>query len=218
MTKVILTCSSRRASWSRACLTPLALPSCRPVSVGRIVATKPVSPLLLSRFMIHGWRRRPTNERRIALDAAMASGLTRIQGRDNERAQCRDLTLFGSPLPTASAAVHTLTLEQVEALGVVPPSTTGASSRPRRASLPPRSQSIPAASRRPRQRSRAPPRAIAPDPPDLPVVTNVPPSSPDGGGSPDRRLAAKRSPSRSVPPPREASRSPPATVQRVAEL
>jgi hypothetical protein len=37
--------------------------------------------------------------RRIALDAAVASGLTRLPGRDSERAQCRDLTLFGSPLP-----------------------------------------------------------------------------------------------------------------------
>jgi hypothetical protein len=59
---------------------------------------------------------------------------------------------FRLTLPTASAAVHLLTLEQVEALGVVPPPTTGASSRPRRASVPPRSQSVPAASRQPTQR------------------------------------------------------------------
>ena len=164
------------------------------------------------------WMAAPADERRIALDAAVASGLTRIQGRDNDRAQARDLTLFGSPLPTASTAGHPLTSAQVEALGVVPPSTTGATTRPRRASVPPRSQSVPTASRRPPQRARAPAPAIAHVPAILPVVASDPPSSPDGGGSPERRSSAHRSPSRSISPPRETSRSPPATGRRVAEL
>ncbi len=46
-------CSSRRAFSSRAYLTPLVLPSYRPVNVALIVAMRSVSPLLLSRFMIH---------------------------------------------------------------------------------------------------------------------------------------------------------------------
>jgi hypothetical protein len=100
------------------------------------------------------WMAAPPDERRIALDAALASGLTRTPGRDSDRAQCRDLTLFGSPLPTAAAALIPLTLAQVEALGVVLPSTVGAAARPRRTSVPPRSSSVPAASRRPPQGAR----------------------------------------------------------------
>jgi hypothetical protein len=144
------------------------------------------------------WMVAPADERRIALDAAVASGLTRIQGRDNERTHCRDLTLFGSPLPTASAGVLPLTSDQVAAL---------------RVSIPPRSQSVPPAARRLSQKAHVPPRTIAPAPAAMLSAQDDPPSSPDGEGSPDRRLTAKRSPSRSVSPPREASRSPPATAQ-----
>jgi hypothetical protein len=47
-----------------------------------------------------------------------------------------------------------------------------------------------------------------------------PPSSPDGGGSPEKRAGSSRDrlPSQSRSPPSERTRSPPATSQRVAEL
>jgi hypothetical protein len=86
------------------------------------------------------WQAASADTRRIALDAAVASGLTWLPGKDSERAQCRDLTLFSSPLPGPPSALRPLTSEQVEALGVVPPST----GRPRRAAAhPARSLSAP---------------------------------------------------------------------------
>jgi hypothetical protein len=86
-----------------------------------------------AKLIYEAWQAASSDTRRVALDAALASGLTRLPGRDSERAQCRDLTLFGSPLPGPPSALRPLTSEQVEALGVVPPSTD----RPRRASVPP---------------------------------------------------------------------------------
>jgi hypothetical protein len=79
------------------------------------------------------WQAASPDTRRIALDAAVASGLKRLPGKDSERAQCRDLTLFGSPLPGPPSALRPLSSEQVEALGVVPPST----GRSRRSTGPP---------------------------------------------------------------------------------
>ncbi len=86
------------------------------------------------------WQAASSDTRCIALDAAVASGLTRLPGKDSEPAQCWDFTLFGSPLPGPPSALRPLTSEQVEALGVVPPST----GRSRRAAGPPaRSLSAP---------------------------------------------------------------------------
>jgi hypothetical protein len=130
------------------------------------------------------WQAASPDTRRIALDAALASGLTRLPGRDSARAQCRDLTLFGSPLPGPHATLRPLTVEQVEALGVVPPSTD----RSRRASVPPvRATSAPPPSRR--GRGNQTPRAATPaivlaaaDSKEAPPAPEDPPSSDDGGG------------------------------------
>jgi hypothetical protein len=75
-----------------------------------------------ARSIYDSWTAVTADARRRALEAAVADGLTRIQGRVNEKAQCRNLTLFGSPLPSSHAALSTLTLTQVEALAVVLPS------------------------------------------------------------------------------------------------
>jgi hypothetical protein len=175
-----------------------------------------------AKLIYEAWQAASSDTRRIALDAALASGLTRLPGRDSERAQCRDLTLFGPPLPGPPSALRPLTSEQVKALGVVPPSTD----RPRRASVPPaRSLSAPPSSRKggARKAARAAAPAIALEPAigraPVPAVED-PPSSPDGGGSPAKRAGSgrDRSPSRSRSPSSERTRSPPATSQRVAEL
>jgi hypothetical protein len=125
------------------------------------------------------WMSAPSDERRIALDAAVASGLTRIQGRDNKRAQCRDLTLFGSPLPTTSAALHPLTLEHVEALGVgvVPPLDYWCSLETATGVI------APSLSFRAGVLTPTPPvsRAIAHNPTAQTIEEVAPPSSPDGG-------------------------------------
>jgi hypothetical protein len=81
-----------------------------------------------AKSIYEAWQAVSPDARRLAIDAAVASGLTRAPGKDTERAQCRDLTLFGSPLPGPQSALRPLTTAQVVALGVVPPSTT----RPRR--------------------------------------------------------------------------------------
>ena len=167
------------------------------------------------------WQAASPDARRLALDAAVASGLTRLPGRDSERAQCRDLTLFGSPLPGPPSALRPLTAEQVEALGVVPPST----GRSRRSSgTPARSMSAPPSARkgRGRQTARAaqPAVALALTVPPAPAQDLENPSpSHDGGGSPARKGGHERTQSRSRS--RSSSReppSPPATNQRVAEL
>ena len=168
------------------------------------------------------WQQASPDARRLALDAALASGLTRLPGRDSARAQCRDLTLFGSPLPGPNATLHPLTLAQVEALGVVPPST----GRSRRSSVPPtRAASAPPPSRKKQGKStvRAATPAIvlaAADPEGAAPAPEDPPSSHDGGGSPARRFdgGRKNSSSRSRSPSQESAPSPPATNQRVAEL
>ena len=168
------------------------------------------------------WQAASPDARRLALDAAVASGLTRLPGRDSERAQCRDLTLFGSPLPGPPSALRPLTAEQVEALGVVPPST----GRSRRSSgTPARSMSAPPPARkgRGRQTARAaqPAVALALTVPPAPAQDLEDPSpSHDGGGSPARRGGGSRknSRSRSRSSSRESLPSPPATNQRVAEL
>ena len=84
-----------------------------------------------TKSVYEAWQAASPDARRLALDAAMASGLTRAPGKDTERAQCRDLTLFGSPLSGPRSALRPLTTEQVQALGIVPPS----SARPRRSTL-----------------------------------------------------------------------------------
>jgi hypothetical protein len=77
-----------------------------------------------ARLIYEAWQAASPDARRLAIEAAVASGLTRAPGKDTERAQSRDLTLFGSPLPGPQSALRPLTTAQVVALGVVPPSTT----------------------------------------------------------------------------------------------
>jgi hypothetical protein len=125
----------------------------------------------------------------------VASGLTRLPGRDSERAQCRDLTLFGSPLPGPPAGLR------APGPFVCPPPSSRKS--------------------RGRTRAAAPAIVLEPAVGRAPARGREdPPSSPDGGGSPAKRAGEgrDRSPSRSRSPPREPTRSPPATNQRVAEL
>ncbi len=163
------------------------------------------------------WQAASLDTRRIALDAALASGLTRLPGKDSARAQCRELTLFGSPLPGPNATLSPLTLEQVEALG---------GGRSRRSSVPPaRSSSAPPSARK--VRGGPGPRVITAAIPPQPAGSPTPALEPedpspahDGGGSPARRShgGRKRSPSRSRSPSRESAPPPPATNQRVAEL
>lgn len=133
---------------------------------------------------------------------------------------------FGFPLPGYRPTLRPLTGAQVEAFGIVPPSTV----RPRRATaVPARSSSAPPSARKGRgkQRGRAtspavasaapcPQPEIAQDPPD-------PPSSHDGLGSPTKRRGGGR---RGSPPPSRSlspARSSPDSVakagnRRVAEL
>jgi hypothetical protein len=157
----------------------------------------------------------------------MASGLKRAPGKDTEWAQCRDLTLFGSPLPGHRPTLRPLTGAQVETFGIVPPSAV----RPRRAAaVPTRSSSAPPSTRKGRGKQKgrvtspavesaaaAPQPEITQDPPD-------PPSSHDGLGlSTKRRGGGGR---RGSPPPSRSpspARSSPDSVakagnRRVAEL
>jgi hypothetical protein len=132
-----------------------------------------------AKSIYEAWLAASPDARRLAIDAAVASGLTRAPGKDTERAQCRDLTLFGSPLPGPQSALRPLTTAQVQALGVVPTSAA----RHRRSDGPPaRSLSEPLPPRQDRGRRTA--RA------DAEVVQEIrdPPSSPHGGGSPEKRL------------------------------
>ncbi len=63
---------------------------------------------------------------------AVSEGFTRLPGRDSLRAQCRDLTLSGSPLPESHADVVPLTAEQVEEVGAPPSTAAAAGPRVRR--------------------------------------------------------------------------------------
>ncbi len=156
---------------SRAWLIHHALLFCTPDSVGPSGDERILAP---ARQIYDEWQAASPDTCRIALDAALASGLTRLPGKDSARAQCRDLTLFGSPLPGPHATLRPLTLEQVEALGIVPLDGSY---------------------------STAPP-AIVLEAADLRApapALEEPPSSHDGGGSPTRRFygGRKRASSRS---------------------
>ena len=176
-----------------------------------------------ARSIYEAWQAASPDARRLALDAAMASGLTRAPGKDTERAQCRDLTLFGSPLPGPRSALRPLTTEQVHALGIVPPS----SARPRRSTLAAESGGSQARSlsEPPPKRQGRGQRRVHEGSETIPRSKDDP-SSADGGGSPDKRIRGGReSPSRSRSPARSESsehrpidNAPPATDRRVAEL
>ena len=162
-----------------------------------------------ARPVYDSWMSASADDRLEALAAALSEGLTRLPGKDSSRAQCRDLTLFGSPLPQAQSAVSPLTTAQIVSLGVVP-----SSGRPRRSrgnSAPP----VPAEPAFPARRSRS--------------VTRVAPSSDtERPTSPVESVASSRSSSRGAngpvrdpPSPAASGRSlgsPGATAKRVAEL
>ncbi len=84
------------------------------------------------RRVYDSWASLPEAARVAALGTAVSEGFTRLPGRDSLRAQCRDLTLSGSPLPESHADVVPLTAEQVEEVGAPPSSTAVAGKRVRR--------------------------------------------------------------------------------------
>ena len=158
-----------------------------------------------ARPVYDSWMSASADDRLEALALALAAGLTRLPGRDTSRAQSRDLTLFGSPLPQALNAVSPLTTAQIVSLGVVPPR------RSRGRSAPP----APAEPARPKRRARSGSR-----------VTPGPDAA--RSASPAESVASARSSPRmdgeavlDVPSPGGLGRSlgsPGATAKRVADL
>ena len=55
------------------------------------------------RRVYESWAAVPEAARLTALSAAVSEGFPRLPGRDSKNAQCRDLTLAGSPLPDPHA-------------------------------------------------------------------------------------------------------------------
>jgi hypothetical protein len=82
--------------------------------------------------MIHGRRSQRPHAILTALGAAVSEGFPRLPGRDSLKAQCRDLTLAGSPLPESHVDVVPLTAEQVEGVGAPPAGAAVTSTRGRR--------------------------------------------------------------------------------------
>ena len=161
------------------------------------------------------WMRASAADRLVALAAAVTEGLTRLPGKDTSRAQCRDLTLFGSPLPQAQSAVSPLTTAQIDSMGVVPPSSR---TRRSRGSSAPAGDTEPASpERRSRSAARGAPRGEAVRFPSSTGSVHSSSSSPreDSGSAGDLhpRSEGHRSPS-----PARSRGSPGATDRRVAEL
>ena len=168
-----------------------------------------------ARPVYDSWMSASSADRLEALAAALTEGLTRLPGKDTSRAQCRDLTLFGSPLPQAQSAVSPLTTAQIDSMGVVPPS--GRTRRSRGSSAPPGDTEPASPPRRSRSAARRVPRgkAVRSTSPTESVPSS-PASSRGANGSVvnvPSRSEGHRSPS-SV----RSRGSPGATDRRVAEL
>ena len=84
------------------------------------------------RRVYESWAAVPEAARLTALGAAVSEGFPRLPGRDSKNAQCRDLTLAGSPLPDSHADVVPLTADQVGSVGAPPAEDAVASKRGRR--------------------------------------------------------------------------------------
>jgi hypothetical protein len=70
------------------------------------------------RRVYDSWLAVPEAERLRAVRAAVSGGFPSLTGRDSAGAQCRDLTLSGSPLPGSCAGVVPLTVAQIQSVGL----------------------------------------------------------------------------------------------------